>query len=266
MLAAAGRCTVGTWPGRRRPSMARWAGPRWALSEHDGALVTWRWPGRNARTEPLCSAGVCPRGVCGHGRTGSRWARCPAAPEECPWEWVNGRHARHAGMEMAGMDGSGMGGMAGGAGYGGGGYGDYGADCQRLDEPLLSRLASFSSCVRGNAEVAYAVPIDGTVIAGAGSPVVPLGAVRVADPDYAPGFRVGFGGRTRPAERVCGHLHAVRSRTRSTPSRWPGPARSSARSSRIRIRWWRRAMAWMTAAILQTEFELLDVDFKGLSC
>ena len=44
-----------------------------------------------------------------------------------------------------------------------------------------------------NAEVAYAVPIDGNLAADPTNPAFPVGPVQVVDPDFQPGFRVGFG-------------------------------------------------------------------------
>jgi hypothetical protein len=44
-----------------------------------------------------------------------------------------------------------------------------------------------------NAEIAYAVPIDGNIVIGPTSDQVQVGPVELVDPDFSPGFRFGFG-------------------------------------------------------------------------
>jgi hypothetical protein len=175
-----------------------------------------------------------------------------------------------AGMPMGAppMEINGMGEMAGqgygGPGYGGMGYGgpEYCNDCGGwtnryfvFGEALLLRPR--------NAEVAYAVPVDSTVIAGAGSPIVPIGPVRVADPDYTPGFRIGFGSVMGPRSAMAVTYTQYDRNTFDALSigGGPGVVRSLVTHPNVLTA---AGNGLDTAAILQTEFELLDVDYKGL--
>jgi Legionella pneumophila major outer membrane protein precursor len=165
---------------------------------------------------------------------------------------------------MGGMPGA-MGGMQGG--MGGmpmdSGYGDYCDDCApgwtnhyfAFGEALFIRPR--------NAEVAYAVPINGTVITGPTSTQVQIGAVRVADPDYAPGFRVGFGAVISPRSAMSISYTQFDRDTFDTVS-LPGTGgviRSLVTHPNPLVA---AGNGLDAAAILQTEFELIDADYKGL--
>jgi hypothetical protein len=114
-----------------------------------------------------------------------------------------------------------------------------------------------------NAEVAYAVPIDGTVIVDPTSPQVQIGAVRVADPDYAPGWRVGGGAFLGPRSAVAVTYTQFDRNTFDTVS-LPGTGgviRSLvSHPNPLSV----GADGLDAAAILQTQFQLLDIDYKGL--
>jgi len=149
-----------------------------------------------------------------------------------------------------------------GPGYGGPGYGGDWCD----DGGWTNRYFAFGEFLYlrpRNAEVAYAVPINGALITGPTSPQVPLGPVRVADPDYAAGWRVGGGAFLGPRSAVQvtytqfdrntfdavslpGNGAVIRSLVTTPNPLVPG------------------ANGLDTAAILQTQFQLLDLDYKGL--
>jgi hypothetical protein len=165
-----------------------------------------------------------------------------------------------SGMSMGGMGGGmpgGMQGMAGVPGYAGG-YCDDG--CNGWTNKYFA-FGEFLYLRPRNAEVAYAVPVNGAALAG-GS-LVPAGAVRVADPDYAAGFRVGMGAVISPRSAIAvtytqfdrdtfdatslpGNGAVIRSLVNS-----PNPLTAGGNGLD-------------TAATLQTQFQLLDIDYKGL--
>jgi hypothetical protein len=156
--------------------------------------------------------------------------------------------------EMSGMP---MGGMPGGpGGYGG----DYCDDCGGWTNRYFA-FGEFLFLRPRNAEVAYAVPISSA--AAALGTQVQTGPVRVADPDYAPGFRVGGGVVLGPQSAVAVtysqfdrdtfdavSLPGTGSVIRSLVSH-PNPLVATGNGLD-------------TAAVLQTQFQLLDVDYKGL--
>lgn len=114
-----------------------------------------------------------------------------------------------------------------------------------------------------NAEVAYAVPIDSSVIANAASPIVPIGAVRVADPDYTPGFRVGFGRVVSPRSALSFSYTQYDRDTFDALSIGgpPGVVRSLVtHPNPLTV----TGNGLDTAALLQTQMQLLDLDFKAL--
>jgi len=166
-----------------------------------------------------------------------------------------------AAMGMAPLAGT-PNGMPPGPGYGGPGYGNYCDDgCGWNNRYFV--FGEFLYLRPRNAEVAYAVPINGALITGPTSPQVPVGPVRVADPDYAPGFRLGGGAFLGPRSAVAvtytqfdrdtfdavslpGNGAVFRSLVTTPNPLAPG------------------ANGLDTAATLQTQFQLLDVDYKGL--
>lgn len=111
-----------------------------------------------------------------------------------------------------------------------------------------------------NAEVAYAVPIDST--AAAGGTLVQVGPVSVADPNYAPAFRVGFGAVISPRSALAVTYtqfdHKINDLLsvpgtgilRSLVSH-PNPLTAGGNGTDA-------------GADLQTQFQLLDIDYKGL--
>jgi hypothetical protein len=71
-----------------------------------------------------------------------------------------------------------------------------GCGCDDCKEGWCHRISVFGEFLYmrpRNAEVAYAVPIDGTVAAIPTNPAYPVGPVQVVDPDFQPGFRFGAG-------------------------------------------------------------------------
>jgi hypothetical protein len=113
-----------------------------------------------------------------------------------------------------------------------------------------------------NAEIAYAVPIDGNLVPGGQQ--FQIGGVRVVDPDFAPGFRFGAGftlgecsqivmtysqldSTTQDAISLAGVGPVLRSLVGPVP-----PALNAAQDSLD------------ARAALATQFKLFDVDYKGL--
>jgi hypothetical protein len=57
--------------------------------------------------------------------------------------------------------------------------------------PCISVFAEYLYLTARDAEVTYAIPIDGPIVAG--DPRIPVGPAAIVDPGYESGFRVGFG-------------------------------------------------------------------------
>jgi hypothetical protein len=113
----------------------------------------------------------------------------------------------------------------------------------------------------GNAEVAYAVPVD-SASAGTGV-LVPVGQVRVADPDYAPAFRVGFGAAISPRSILMATYMQFDKDTFDTVS-LPGTG-GVIRSLVSTPNPITAAGDGLDAAALhQTQIHVLDLDYKGL--
>jgi hypothetical protein len=151
----------------------------------------------------------------------------------------------------------------GGPGYGGPGYGKFGADgC----DGWTNRYFVFGEALfirPRNAEVSYAVPINGATIVGPTSPQVQLGAVRVADPDYAPGWRVGMGAVLSPRSAFAVTYTQFDRDTFDSLS-LPGTGavvRSLVTHPNVLTA---AGNGLDTAAVLQTQFQLFDADYKGL--
>jgi major outer membrane protein len=53
-----------------------------------------------------------------------------------------------------------------------------------------------------DSEVAFAVPINGPIVGAPANNPIPVGPVAVLDPDYSPGFRVGFAVEMAPCSRL----------------------------------------------------------------
>ena len=114
----------------------------------------------------------------------------------------------------------------------------------------------------GNAEVSYAVPINGAA-AGAGT-IVQAGAVRVADPDYASAFRVGFGGVISPRSALMVSYMQFDKDTFDTVSlpNTGSVIRSLVSSPNPLVA---AGDGLDAAALHQTQIHVLDVDYKGLA-
>jgi len=157
------------------------------------------------------------------------------------------------------------GGNYGGGDYGGGDYGGYGGggyDCppQGWSHHYFG-FGEFLFLRPGNAEVAYAVPVS--TAAAAGSTLVQTGSVHVVDPNYAPAFRVGFGGVISPRSALGVTYTQFDHNTFDTVI---APSAATTIHSLI------TSPNTLTGsgnggsadAILQTRFKLLDLDYKGL--
>jgi hypothetical protein len=149
-----------------------------------------------------------------------------------------------------------------------GGYGGYcggdGCGCGNCDGWChhINIFGEFLYLRPRNAEIAYAVPIDGNLLPPAQQ--FQVGPVRVVDPDFSPGFRFGAGftigncnsivvtwsqldSHTQDAFDLPGLGPVVRSLVSPSP---PG----------LNV----AADGLFARADLDTQFKLLDIDYKGL--
>jgi len=145
----------------------------------------------------------------------------------------------------------------------GGGYGGY--DCPP-PAPMgwknhVWGFGDFLFLRPSNNEVTYAVPVDSA--AATGGTLIPTGKVKVADPDYAPAFRAGFGAVISPRSALAvtyaqfdrntfdsGGLLGTTSVFHTLVAA-PVPPATGGNFTDV-------------AAQLQTRFRLLDLDYKGL--
>lgn len=113
-----------------------------------------------------------------------------------------------------------------------------------------------------NAEIAYAVPIDGNLVPNGEQ--FQIGAVRVVDPDYSPGFRFGAGFTISECNQIVLTYSQLDSHTQdaiSLPGLGPvvrslvGPLPSALNAASDSLD---------SGASLDTQFKLLDVDYRGL--
>ena len=114
-----------------------------------------------------------------------------------------------------------------------------------------------------DAEVAYAVPIDGSIIVGPTSQQVQTGPVQVVDPDYQPGFRFGGGftlDETSAIQLTYTQLDSNTTDDVSLPG--GGPVLRSLVSSPNPLNI--GADGLDAAAELDIQFKLFDADYKGL--
>jgi len=113
-----------------------------------------------------------------------------------------------------------------------------------------------------NAEIAYSVPIDGNLVPGGTQ--FQIGPVRVVDPDFAPGFRFGAGFTLSECDQIVMTYSQLDSHTQDAISLGgtgpvlrslvgPLPAALNAAQDSLDSR-----------AVLDTQFKLFDVDYKGL--
>jgi hypothetical protein len=162
------------------------------------------------------------------------------------------------GAMMAPMDMQGM--PSAPASYGGGGgYCAPGGGCGWTNHYFA--FGEFLYLRPRNAEVAYAVPIDSA--AAAAGTQVQLGAVQVADPDYAPAFRAGFGAVLSPRSAISVSYTQF---DRDTFDTFALPGTGAVFRSLVQNP---NPLAaggdgLLTAATLQTQFQIIDGDYKGL--
>src|SRR5262245_48399915 len=164
---------------------------------------------------------------------------------------------------MASMPGTpiGPGGGDYGSSYGGDYGGGYGAPCADGWSYHYFGWGEFLYLRPGNAEVAYAVPVNAA--AAAAGTAIQTGPVHVADPDYAPAYRVGFGGVISPRTSLAVSYTAFDHNTfDSVIAPGPGQTIHSLISSPNVLNGIGNGVA--ADAILQTEFKLIDVDVRSL--
>lgn len=117
-----------------------------------------------------------------------------------------------------------------------------------------------------NAEIAYAVPIDGNFAQGVPPQIVQIGPVEVLDPDYEPAFRGGVGFTLNECSAIVATYTNFESRTLdavqlpgggpNNPSLFPlifSPFPINAAQGTLDA-----------AALMDLNFELIDLDYKGL--
>jgi hypothetical protein len=113
-----------------------------------------------------------------------------------------------------------------------------------------------------NAEIAYAVPIDGNL--DPNGQQFQIGAVRVVDPDFSPGFRFGAGFAIGECNRIVATWSQLDSHTQdSIQLPGLGPVVRSLVSPTppsVNV----AADGLFAQADLDTQFKLFDVDYKGL--
>jgi len=157
-----------------------------------------------------------------------------------------------------------MGPMGPGGDFGGnysGGYGDCPPPAPMGWQNHVWGFGDFLFLRPSNNEVTYAVPVDSA--AATGGTLIPTGKVKVADPDYAPAFRAGFGAVISPRSALAvtyaqfdrdtfdtGHLLGTTSVFHTLVAA-PLPPATGGNFTDV-------------AAQLQTRFRLLDLDYKGL--
>jgi hypothetical protein len=149
------------------------------------------------------------------------------------------------------------------SGYGDGGYGN-GGFCPPGQQGWSYHYFGWGEFLYlrpGNAEVAYAAPVNGA--AAAGGTVLQTGPVHLADPDYAPAYRVGFGGVISPRTSLAISYTSFDHNTFDSTIA-PGPAQTihSLITSPNTLTGAGNGVA--ADAILQTEFKLIDADVRSL--
>jgi len=115
-----------------------------------------------------------------------------------------------------------------------------------------------------NAEIAYAVPIDGPIVPPPVPNPVQVGPVAIVDPDYQPGFRVGFGcGLDECSDLAVTYTHFESSTSDSTSIAAPDVIRSMVAhpSSQSAATDFLQASAWYGL-----DFDLVDVDYRAAFC
>jgi hypothetical protein len=112
-----------------------------------------------------------------------------------------------------------------------------------------------------NAEIAYTVPIDGNLPPDGAFSQFQVGPVRLVDPDFAPGFRVGAGFTLGPCAQIVATYSQLDSQTQDAISLdGSGPILRTLVAPVVNA-----ASDGLDAfANLDTQFKLLDVDYKGI--
>ncbi len=105
-----------------------------------------------------------------------------------------------------------------------------------------------------DAEVAYAVPVT-----GAAAPFLPAGPVAVVDPDYEPAFRVGGNWAVGDGNSLAAQYTRFRSEASSSATAAAPVSLLSLISVPPET-----LLATDASALLEIDFDLVDVDFRGL--
>jgi hypothetical protein len=157
--------------------------------------------------------------------------------------------------------------MAGGPACGAGvscgdGCGGCGGGCGGCCQGWCHRVNVFGEFLylrARNAEVAYAVPIDGGLLPG--DPVIQTGPVEVVDPDGQAGFRIGAGFTLDECSQIVATYSYINSTTTDAVTLpGTGDVLRSLVSSPINI----ATDGLDAAAALDIQFDLIDLDYKGL--
>ncbi len=115
-----------------------------------------------------------------------------------------------------------------------------------------------------DAEVAYAVPIDGAIGPPDGAAPVQVGRIGVCDPDYEPGFRVGFGRQCDACSELAATFTHFESNTFDQVST---EAPLVVRSLVVHPGTLAAATDYLWAqAEYGIDFQLLDLDYRRLLC
>jgi hypothetical protein len=225
------------------------------------------YPGPNPYAPPAFAPAAY-AGMGGPAPMGGPMGPMPQTPTMAPLG-IDGGMSGMGGTPMQG--GSMMGGGMPGGGMGGSAYCD---DCGPAQGGWTNRYfawGEFMYLQPKNAEVAYAVPVYAAAAAGTvGPPAVPgafvqAGNVHRAELDYQPAFRAGFGFLLSPRSAIAVSYSqfnrntfdsvelpgtgAVLDSLVSNPNSPEGTAADGNLSS---------------AALLQTQFKILDIDYRGL--
>jgi hypothetical protein len=117
-----------------------------------------------------------------------------------------------------------------------------------------------------NAEIAYAVPIDGNFAVGVPPQIVQIGPVEVLDPDFEPAFRGGVGFTLNECSAVVASYTNFESRTLDAVQLAGGGPNNPVLFPLILSPFPVNAGAGTldAAALMDLNFELIDVDYKGL--
>ncbi|MHC4399104.1 MAG: Lpg1974 family pore-forming outer membrane protein [Planctomycetota bacterium] len=128
-------------------------------------------------------------------------------------------------------------------------------------DPAWSVFGEFLYLRPRNAEVVYAVPINGAVIPPPGAPIQ-IGPTAIVDPDFQPGFRAGVSHRLGPCSRIEAAYTLFESSTSSSTSILPPNVMHSMVSHPGTDTASQRFLA--ARADYRIDFDLIDVDFRRI--